>query len=78
MDKLCFGIALQFVQGREFLSNDACPYAILRGHLIERFIEKQPAQYHYSRLQDATQEKGKVWRSLLTDVGACARRLLEM
>ena len=22
------GIALQFVQGREFLSNDACPYAV--------------------------------------------------
>jgi hypothetical protein len=53
------GIALQFVQGREFLSNDACPYAILRDHLIERFSEKLPAQYHYTRLQDATQEKLK-------------------
>jgi hypothetical protein len=24
------GIALQYVQGREFLANDACPYAVLR------------------------------------------------
>jgi hypothetical protein len=40
------GTALQFVQGRESLSNDACPYAVLREHLIERFSEKMPAQYH--------------------------------
>ena len=53
------GIALQFVQGREFLPNDACPYAVLRDHLIESFSEKLPAQYHYTRLQDATQEKGE-------------------
>jgi hypothetical protein len=49
-------IALQFVQGRELLSNDACPYAILRENLTERFSEKLPAQYHYTRLQDAMQE----------------------
>jgi hypothetical protein len=27
------GIALQFVEGRELLSNDACPYAILRENI---------------------------------------------
>jgi len=51
------GIALQFVQGRESLSSDACSYAELREHLVARFTEKLPAQYHYTKLQDATQEK---------------------
>jgi hypothetical protein len=53
------GIALQFVQGRDFLANDACPYAVSRDHLIERFSEKMPAQYHYTKLQDAKQERGE-------------------
>jgi len=53
------GIALQFVQGREQLISDACPYAILREQLIARFSEKMPAQYHYTRLQDAVQEKNE-------------------
>ena len=53
------GIALQFVQGREILANEACPYAILREHLNDLFSEKMPAQYHYTRLQDAVQEKGE-------------------
>jgi hypothetical protein len=44
------GIALQYVQGREFLSNDACTYTILKEHLIERFIEKMPAHYHCGRV----------------------------
>ena len=52
------GIALQYVQGRFVLANDACTYAVLREQLTERFSEKLPAQYHYTRLQDATQEKG--------------------
>jgi predicted mannosyl-3-phosphoglycerate phosphatase (HAD superfamily) len=52
------GIALQFVQGRETLSNDARTYAVLREQLIERFSEKMPAQYHYTKLQDATQRGG--------------------
>ena len=53
------GIALQFVQGREVLINDACPYAVLRERLIGRFSDKMPAQYHYTRLQDAIQEKNE-------------------
>jgi hypothetical protein len=53
------GIALQFVQGRESLSSDACSYAELKEHLVARFTEKMPAQYHYTRLQDATQDKGE-------------------
>ena len=51
-------IALQFVQGREFLTSDACPYTNLKQQLIARFSE-MPAQYHYTRLQDATQERGQ-------------------
>jgi hypothetical protein len=53
------GIALQFVQGREFLTSDVCPYADLKQQLITRFSEKMPAQYHYTRLQDATQDRGE-------------------
>jgi hypothetical protein len=51
------GTALQFVQGREFLTSDACPYTDLKEQLIARFSEKMPAHYHYTRLQDAPQEK---------------------
>jgi hypothetical protein len=53
------GIALLYVQGREILSSDACTYTNLKEHLLERFSEKMPAQYHYTKLQDATQEKGE-------------------
>ena len=53
------GFALQFVQGREFFANDACTYTVLREHLTERFSEKLPAQYHYTKLRDATQAKGE-------------------
>jgi len=38
------GIALQFVQGRESLSNDTCSYAELEAHLVAAFTEKKPAQ----------------------------------
>jgi DNA-binding MurR/RpiR family transcriptional regulator len=31
----------------------------LKEHLVARFTEKMPAQYHYTRLQDATQDKGE-------------------
>jgi hypothetical protein len=41
------------------LSNDECSYVELREHLVNRFSEKMPAQYHYTKLQDATQEKGE-------------------
>ena len=52
-------IALQLVHGREQLISDACPYAILREQLIGRFSEKMPAQYQYTRLQDAIQKKNE-------------------
>jgi hypothetical protein len=44
---------------RESLSSDACSYAELRERLVARFTEKLPAQYHFTKLQDATQEKGE-------------------
>jgi hypothetical protein len=69
---------LQYVQWREFLSNDACTYTVLKEHLIESFSEKMPAHYHYTKLQDATQEKGKLWKSLRIGVDACVKRLLRL
>ena len=53
------GIALQYVQGRDVLAHDACSYGVLSEQLTERFSEKLAAQYHCTRLQDATQEKGE-------------------
>lgn len=53
------GIVLHYVQERGMLANDTCPYTVLMEHLTERFSEKLPAQYHYTRLQGATQDKGE-------------------
>jgi DNA-binding MurR/RpiR family transcriptional regulator len=41
------------------LANATCTYTVLREQLTERFREKLPPKYHYTRLQDATQEKGE-------------------
>ena len=35
----------------------------MREHLTERFSEKLPVQYHYTKIQDATQEKESVEES---------------
>jgi len=51
------GIVLRYIQGRETLANDACSYTVLRENLTQRFSEKLPAQYHYTWLQDAMQDK---------------------
>jgi hypothetical protein len=51
------GLALQFFNGREELGRDGCPYEVLRQALIERFSDKYPDQYYYTRLQDAVQGK---------------------
>jgi hypothetical protein len=51
------GLALQFLNGREELGRDGCPYETLRQALIERFSDKLPDQYYYTRLQDAVQAK---------------------
>jgi len=39
------GIALQYVQGREILAHDMCPYAVLKEYFTERFSEKLRVQY---------------------------------
>jgi hypothetical protein len=51
------GLALQFLNGREELGRDGCSYEVLRQALIERFSDKLPDQYYYTRLQDAVQGK---------------------
>jgi hypothetical protein len=51
------GLALQFLQGREELGKDRCPYEVLKQALIERFSDKLPDQYYYTRLQEAVQER---------------------
>jgi hypothetical protein len=48
------GSALQFVNGREKLLKDTCPYVAIKRVLIERLTEKMPDQYYYTRLQDVT------------------------
>jgi hypothetical protein len=49
------GLALQFLHGREELGKDGCPYEVLKQALIERFSDKFPDQYYYTRLQEAVQ-----------------------
>lgn len=49
------GLALQFLSGREELVLDACTYETLKQAFIERFSDKLPDQYYYTRLQDAVQ-----------------------
>ena len=53
------GLALQFLNGREELGRDGCSYEVLRQALIERFSDKLPDQYYYTRLQDAVQGKNE-------------------
>jgi hypothetical protein len=49
------GLALQFLHGREELVQDGCSYEVLKRALIERFSEKLPDQFYYTRLQEASQ-----------------------
>jgi hypothetical protein len=51
------GLALQFLNGREELGKDGCPYKVLRQALVDRFCVKLPDQYYYTRLQEAVQGK---------------------
>jgi hypothetical protein len=53
------GLALQFVNGREELLKDTCPYGTIKKALTERFTEKMPDQYYYTQLQNATQDRGE-------------------
>ena len=49
------GLALQFLSGREELVRDGCSYGDLKQALVDRFSDKLPDQYYYTRLQDAAQ-----------------------
>jgi hypothetical protein len=49
------GLALQFLHGREELGQDGCSYEVLKRALIERFSDKLPDQYYYTRLQEESQ-----------------------
>jgi hypothetical protein len=51
------GLALQFLHEREELGRDGCPYEILKLALVERFSDKLPDQYYYTRFQEAVQGK---------------------
>jgi hypothetical protein len=51
------GLALQFLNGREELNRDGCPYEVLKQALVERFSDKLPYQYYYARLEEAVQDK---------------------
>jgi len=49
------GLALQFLSGRGELVRDGCSYENLKQALVDRFSDKLPDQYYYTRLQDAAQ-----------------------
>lgn len=51
------GEALQFVNGREQLTDENVTYEILKKALVDRFTEKLPARYYYNLLHNATQDK---------------------
>jgi hypothetical protein len=53
------GLALQFLHGREELGRDGCSYEALKQALVERFSDKLPDQYYYTRLQEAVQGREK-------------------
>jgi hypothetical protein len=47
------GLSLQFLSGRAELIRDGCSYDNLKQALVDRFSDKLPDQYYYTRLQDA-------------------------
>ena len=51
------GLTLQFLSGRVELVRDGCSYENLKQALVDRFIDKLPDQYYYTRLQDAAQRR---------------------
>jgi hypothetical protein len=53
------GLALQFLNGKEELLKDSCPYGLIKKALVDRFTDKLPDQYHYTQLQDAVQGKNE-------------------
>jgi hypothetical protein len=67
------GIALQYVQGREFLSSDACTYTILKEHLIDSAKRCLPS-ITTPNCRMPHRKNGRVWKSLQIGVGACVRK----
>ena len=49
------GLDLQFLSGRGELVRDGCSYENLKQAWVDRFSDKPPNQYYYTRLQDAAQ-----------------------
>jgi hypothetical protein len=49
------GEALQFLIGRDELTDEKVKYDVLKAALVDRFSEKLPARYHYNLLHEATQ-----------------------
>ncbi|KDR10115.1 hypothetical protein L798_00184 [Zootermopsis nevadensis] len=52
-------LALQYLNGKEKLLKDSCPYGVIKKALFDRFSDKLPDQYHYTQLQDAVQSKNE-------------------
>ena len=46
-------LELQFLSGRVELVRDGCSYENLKQALVDRFSDKLPDQYYYTRLQEA-------------------------
>jgi hypothetical protein len=53
------GVAKMFYSAQPELKADDVTYAALRTAFINRFKDKHTDQYHYTRVQTASQEKGE-------------------
>jgi hypothetical protein len=53
------GEALQFLNGRDQLTDENVTYEILKTALVDRFSQKLPARYNYNLLHEATQGKAE-------------------
>jgi hypothetical protein len=53
------GLAFQYLNGKEELLKDFCPYTMIKRAFIERFADKLPDQHHNTQLQDAVRGKNE-------------------
>jgi hypothetical protein len=49
------GLALQFLSGRVEPVRDGCSYETLKQAMVDRYSDKLPDQYYFTRLQEAAQ-----------------------
>ena len=68
------GVAKSFYSTQQGLKGDDVEYADFKTEFVQRFKDKQVDQYHYTSLEDASQEKTRVPRCVWTVSVNCVRR----